>query len=303
MLTATIIRASARGRDSFGVPAHHRRRSAGLAAVRAAARRGGGGVGGANAWRAGSGRSSGSGRRVTITGPGAAAAPTAATGRGGAGAGGRGAAAAGSAPAFPGTRPRDPNGRPVATGILRLRREPVLAVFTWKDGSGLASRAALVLERVEWPGKPGVVMEAPLTAEEELRFTAGSRIYASVCQTCHQQDGRGQDRLAPTLVGSTLAVARPDVTARILLQGKEGTMGLMPPLGATLSDGDIAAVLTYIRREWGQTGSPVDAATVSNVRTQTATRRTAVDQLRVAGDAERKSTAHALAVFHFGVAG
>jgi len=48
----------------------------------------------------------------------------------------------------------------------------------------------------------------------------------------------------------------------------------MPPLGATLSDGDIAAVLTYIRREWGQTGSPVDAATISSVRTQTATRRT-----------------------------
>ena len=151
---------------------------------------------------------------------------------------------------------------------------PVLAVFTWQDGSGLASRAALVLERVEWPGKPGVVMEAPLTAEEERRFTAGSRIYASVCQTCHQQDGRGQDRLAPSLVGSALTVARPDVTARILLQGKEGTIGLMPPLGATLSDGDIAAVLTYIRREWGQTGSPVDAATISNVRTQTATRRT-----------------------------
>ena len=33
----------------------------------------------------------------------------------------------------------------------------------------------------------------------------------------------------------------------------------MPPVGQVFSDDQIAAVLTYIRREWGQTGTPVDA--------------------------------------------
>ena len=40
----------------------------------------------------------------------------------------------------------------------------------------------------------------------------------------------------------------------------------MPPLGAALTDEQIAAALTYIRREWGHTASPVDAATVKEVR-------------------------------------
>jgi mono/diheme cytochrome c family protein len=62
------------------------------------------------------------------------------------------------------------------------------------------------------------------------------------------------------------------VTARILLNGKEGTIGLMPALGSTLSDDQIAAVLTYIRREWGQDGSPVEPATVTRTRAATATR-------------------------------
>ena len=46
----------------------------------------------------------------------------------------------------------------------------------------------------------------------------------------------------------------------------------MPPIGSTLNDDQIASVLTYVRRGWGQPGSPVEAATVTTVRTQTAKR-------------------------------
>ena len=50
------------------------------------------------------------------------------------------------------------------------------------------------------------------------------------------------------------------------MNGKEGKVGLMPPLGSVLTDDQIAAVLTYIRREWGQTGSPVEPAIVRDTR-------------------------------------
>ena len=56
---------------------------------------------------------------------------------------------------------------------------------------------------------------------------------------------------------------------RILLHGKEGAVGLMPPVGSTLTDEQIAAVLTYIRREWGQAGAPVTAAMVTETRALT----------------------------------
>jgi hypothetical protein len=46
----------------------------------------------------------------------------------------------------------------------------------------------------------------------------------------------------------------------------------MPPLGGALSDEQIASVLTYIRREWGHTASPVDPEDVLEVRGLTKTR-------------------------------
>jgi len=94
----------------------------------------------------------------------------------------------------------------------------------------------------------------------------------SLCQACHQPDGRGQEKLAANLIGSTLALAPATVTARILINGKDGPIGQMPPLGASLTDDQIASVLTYIRREWGNTGTTVDAQTVNNTRAAVAGR-------------------------------
>ncbi|MEO8482268.1 MAG: c-type cytochrome [Acidobacteriota bacterium] len=157
--------------------------------------------------------------------------------------------------------------------IVRISREPQ-ALASVAEGHGpLAARAAALLARIEWPGKPGASAPlAPLAGVDLRRFNAGEVIYKNVCQACHQPDGRGQDRTAPSLVGSNLALAAPDVPVRILLSGKEGSIGLMPPLGATMSDDEIASVLTYVRREWGQTGSPVDAGTVAAVRARNAGR-------------------------------
>src|SRR5206468_7726921 len=94
---------------------------------------------------------------------------------------------------------------------------------------------------------------------EQRRFEAGRDVYRDLCQACHQPDGRGQDRVAPTLIGSTFTLGPPGIPARILLNGKDGAVGLMPPVGSALSDEQIASVLTYVRREWGQAAAPVDA--------------------------------------------
>ena len=174
------------------------------------------------------------------------------------------------------------NGQPAAPGggrggggtrVVRLNSEPSAFSTLAARTDDLGTRAARVLARVEWPGKPGASAPlAPLTAEEQQRFEAGRDVYKNICQACHQPDGRGQDRVAPSLIGSALALASPDIPARILLNGKEGPIGLMPPVGSVLSDDQIAGVLTYVRREWGQPGSAVDPATVKSVRDLTSGR-------------------------------
>jgi mono/diheme cytochrome c family protein/glucose/arabinose dehydrogenase len=182
-----------------------------------------------------------------------------------------GRAGPGGAYAFPRTAPT-PAGRGGQRAV-RLSREPAAFSAVAAASGDLGVRAANVLARIEWPGKPGVAAPVPaLTAGEQQRFDAGREVYRNVCQACHQPDGRGQDRLAPSLIGSTLALAAPGIPARVLLNGKEGPIGLMPPVGSVLSDDQIAAVLTYIRREWGQTATAVDPAEVKTLRAQTATR-------------------------------
>ena len=158
-------------------------------------------------------------------------------------------------------------GRGGGPRTLRLNTEPLALSTMAARADALAARAGRVLERVEWPGKPGVAAPvSALTAAEQQRFEAGRDVYRNLCQACHQPDGRGLEKVAPTLIGSALALAPPEIPARVLLHGKEGPVGLMPPVGTVLTDEQIADVLTYVRREWGQSASVVDAAVVKTVR-------------------------------------
>jgi mono/diheme cytochrome c family protein/glucose/arabinose dehydrogenase/HEAT repeat protein len=200
----------------------------------------------------------------------------------------------GGAPAFP-TASASGAGQGAARGrggrggapALKLQKEPAIVSLDARDGDDIRQRVAALLTRIEWPGKDGVAAPAaPLTPAEQQRFAAGKQIYENICQACHQANGRGLDKLAPSLIGSPLALGPAAVTVRILLHGKEGPAGLMPPLGAAFDDEQVAAVLTYIRREWDQTGSPIDAAAVKEIRAQTAGRTrpwTAEELARIGG--------------------
>jgi mono/diheme cytochrome c family protein len=157
--------------------------------------------------------------------------------------------------------------------MLRLDAEltPLVAMASARDALG--SRAARILEHVQWPGKAGAsAAAAPLTPEEQQWFNSGEQVYKNLCQACHQADGRGQERMGANLVGSSLALGSPQVAARVVLNGKEGKIGLMPPLGGALSDDQIAGALTFVRRQWGNDASPVPPSLVKSVRAQTADR-------------------------------
>ena len=175
-------------------------------------------------------------------------------GRGGAGAGG----GRGAVPARAVALPSEP------ASLLALAGEST-------EAGALARR---VVTKLDWPNKPALRVDVPpLTAEEQKRYTSGAELYKSLCSGCHQTDGRGKEKIAPSLVESRYTTG-PDAGAasRILLGGKEGPIGLMPPLGGALSDDQIAAVLTYVRREWGNTGMPVAPDDVREIRGLTKTR-------------------------------
>ncbi|HTL03932.1 MAG TPA: c-type cytochrome [Vicinamibacterales bacterium] len=187
--------------------------------------------------------------------------------------GGRGGP--GGAPAFPNTNaPANPVAVPANRGgpRLTLTREPPLVAYAPRAGD-LGARITSVLARVDWPGKPGAPAPiAPLSAAEQQRITAGHDVFTNACEACHGADGRGQPNVTPNLVGYAAVLGPVGVPVRVLLQGKEGSIGLMPAHGTILNDDQIAAVLSYIRRSWGNVASTVDPAVVRDTRAQTAGR-------------------------------
>ncbi len=196
--------------------------------------------------------------------------PTCPGGRGGPG-GGYAFPAAQAAAAAAG---RAPGARAVAAAVA-LGREPVPLSTLAAQQDETGTRAAKLLTRLTWPGKASANSQdtvVPLTPEQQRQFEAGREVYTNICVACHGPDGQGVGAIGAPLVGSTLVPARAELPIRILLHGKEGEVGLMPPVGGSLSDEQIAAALTYIRREWGGTATAVDPATVATVRTATAGR-------------------------------
>ena len=161
------------------------------------------------------------------------------------------------------SRPRRAAGR---GDSLALPAEPAWLTRLAGGSDEAATLARAVAARLDWPGKTTAAVEvAPLAPVEQQRFAAGRELYAALCLACHRADGRGSGELAPSLVGSPLLVGDPGIPARIVLAGMEGDAGLMPPL-PKLTDGEIAAVLTWCRRAWGHTASAVDPEQVREIR-------------------------------------
>jgi mono/diheme cytochrome c family protein len=165
--------------------------------------------------------------------------------------------------------------RRMPTGpALSLPHRPaaLLATAESKD-TALSARARRVAESLAWPGKsaPATPAARPLTAAERARYAAGQQQYLATCAGCHQPNGMGLPGVAKPLAGSAWAQSVPARVIRIVLHGKEGQM-LMPPIGASLSDEQIANILTYVRRSWGNSADPIDPTQVREIRGATAGR-------------------------------
>lgn len=131
--------------------------------------------------------------------------------------------------------------------------------------------------RIAWPNKPGVPpapVVKPLNETEQKLFEVGKLTYTTLCAACHQPNGQGMEGLAPPLVDSEWVTGKAEILPRIVIHGLTGPIKVngtawsleMPPLGAALSDEQVAGVITYIRREWEHTSSPVSVESVARVR-------------------------------------
>lgn len=138
-------------------------------------------------------------------------------------------------------------------------------------------------ERFVWPGKP--IADPPeitdLVKIDQAVMTIGRQKYLNLCANCHGTQGEGMARFAPPLQNSEWVTGDKEKLAMILLHGMEGPVWvngkeynipeILPNMSSfsTLQNRDIAAILTYIRNSWGNTGEAISSGTVGKIRFRT----------------------------------
>jgi len=104
----------------------------------------------------------------------------------------------------------------------------------------------------------------------------GQIVYAKYCLTCHQVDGSGVPNMNPPLIKTKWTLGPKSVLIHQVLKGSSGKVEIdgdtfsntMPPL-KTLTDQQIADVLTYVRNSFGNKASAVSIAEVKAIRAKT----------------------------------
>jgi mono/diheme cytochrome c family protein len=111
-------------------------------------------------------------------------------------------------------------------------------------------------------------------SESSLLLRLGRDIYDGQCASCHGADGRGKPPQYPPLAGNqSIQMSSAVNSIRMVLNGgyPPGTAGNprpygMPPFAQSLSDDEVAAVVTYIRASWGNRGTAVTALEANALR-------------------------------------
>jgi mono/diheme cytochrome c family protein len=140
---------------------------------------------------------------------------------------------------------------------------------------------------------PAALMPAVAAPGASAAAIDGGQIFAAKCVACHQTNGLGIPGVFPPLAGSEWVLGNEKILVQIPLHGITGMVkvngtaynGAMPVFD-TLSDAEIAAVLSYVRSQWGNSAPAVSSATVSAGRAASRARTTPWsngDEIRQAG--------------------
>lgn len=166
-----------------------------------------------------------------------------------------------------------------ASFIGGMKRKPAKAAEVTATVPAPATGAAAATSPAPAAGTP-VAATAPAPAAsgagvDPAVMALGKTTYM-MCGACHGPDAKGLQAgpalMAPSLVGSEMLLGDPDKPLLVVLKGiaKENMdfMGMMAPLGAALDDEKLAAVLTYLRNDHGNSAPAVTVEQVAAARTK-----------------------------------
>jgi mono/diheme cytochrome c family protein/glucose/arabinose dehydrogenase len=167
-------------------------------------------------------------------------------------------------------------------GFVKFNSEP--SIFQRADLPLEPNRVEMLKSMFSWPGfnpKEATLASGTLDSESMKQFADGRQKFLTSCASCHGANGKGANRMGPPLVNSEWVLGDEKRLSLILLHGIEGPIEvagkkydspeILPvmPAHSTMDDASIAAILTYIRNEWGNQANPVSRRTVGGMRVMT----------------------------------
>ncbi len=109
----------------------------------------------------------------------------------------------------------------------------------------------------------------------------GKKIYNGNCANCHHADGEGQPGVYPPMGGSEYVLGSKERLAALLLHGISGPItvrggsygsAVMPGWAISFTDDQMADLMTYLRKSWGNTANEAKADEVSAARAKFASK-------------------------------
>ena len=123
------------------------------------------------------------------------------------------------------------------------------------------------------PKKKPTVKGEPAGRNPAVSINRGEKVYQTYCLACHQTDGSGVPNLNPPLIQNEWVLGPKNRLITQVLEGSHGKVEIdgetfhntMPPMGH-LTDQQIADVITYVRKSFGNNASVVAPAEVKILR-------------------------------------
>jgi ubiquinol-cytochrome c reductase cytochrome b subunit len=130
------------------------------------------------------------------------------------------------------------------------------------------------------PSEASILAATPPPAEPAAGTAAapananGAKVFSTNCSSCHGATGQGMPGAFPPLAKNDVVIGDPNKVIGIVDGGLHGSItvngstynGTMPPWKGTLSNADIADVITYIRASFGNSASAVTEKQVAGYK-------------------------------------
>jgi mono/diheme cytochrome c family protein len=108
-----------------------------------------------------------------------------------------------------------------------------------------------------------LALSGTLGVQSAAAQPTGEQLYNDNCAACHQKAGQGIPGAFPALKADKIALGDERAVAFLLLTGRGG----MPAFKDSLSDAELATIMTYVRSAWGNKGKAMAPAVFAKART------------------------------------